>query len=309
MPNSLFDKATKTPRRLKMYIFGKTGTGKTVTALAMPNPAVIDTEHGTEHYGKLFEFDVSHKLTYRDISETVDALLADTMGYKTLVIDPFSNVYDSMQEDLLRYLRKKKGDSAYQLTGLDYRPLKGQMKSLISRLNDLDMNVVITARAKGVFSNEPGDFMKLIGTAPEGPPIMEHMMDVVMEITADTDSGKRTAHVVKDRTNTLPKVFDFSYQALTGYFGIKDLEREPVKFDAALKNRSGRSTPVTLKGKEVYTAGVTAEQLLEVEALVVAGDQDAILSKLENDYGVASFLDLRSDEAAMLLTDLKPIKS
>jgi hypothetical protein len=274
----------------------------------MPNPAVIDTETGTTFYGKLFDFDVSHKQTYREVSEIVDALLEDPMGYKTLVIDPFSNVYDSMQEDLLRYLRKKKGDSAYQLSGLDYRPLKGQMKSLISRLNDIDMNVVITARSKGVFSNEPGDFMKLIGTAPEGPPILEHMMDVVIELTTIIDTDKRVAHVVKDRTNTLPKTFDFSYEALTGYFGIKDLEREPVKFDAALKNRSGRNLAIELKGKEIYTAGATAEQLLTIESIVKAGDQDAILSKLENDYGVASFLDLRSDEAAMLIADLKPIK-
>ena len=63
-----------------------------------------------------------------------------------------------------------------------------------------------------------------------------------------------------------------------------------------------------LKGKEILTAGITSEQLLAIEVIVKSGDQDAILSKLENDYGVASFLDLRSDEATMLIADLKPIK-
>ena len=56
---SMFKKAETQADRLKMYIYGEAGTGKTVTSLQFPNPAVIDTEKGTTHYGKFFDF---HKI-------------------------------------------------------------------------------------------------------------------------------------------------------------------------------------------------------------------------------------------------------
>ena len=38
---SLLKKASEEPVRLKMYVYGESGTGKTVTALHFPNPVVI----------------------------------------------------------------------------------------------------------------------------------------------------------------------------------------------------------------------------------------------------------------------------
>jgi RecA-family ATPase len=43
---SLFKKPTKEDKRLKMLLFGDSGTGKTVTSLYFPSPAVADMEHG-----------------------------------------------------------------------------------------------------------------------------------------------------------------------------------------------------------------------------------------------------------------------
>ena len=53
---TLFQKANKVPRRLKMYIYGESGTGKTVTSLHFPSVACIDTEKGTDFYGEIFDF-------------------------------------------------------------------------------------------------------------------------------------------------------------------------------------------------------------------------------------------------------------
>jgi hypothetical protein len=301
---SLFEKATKNPRRLKMYIYGETGTGKTVTALHFPQPAVIDTEHGTFHYGKFFDFDVIYTTNFREVDKIVDSLLEDTQGYKTLVIDPFSNIWDRMVDDHQTFLRKKKGIPSYEITGLDYRPLKNQIKRFVGKLNDLDMNIVMTARSKDIYSNEPGEFMKKIGTAPDGPKDLPTMFDVVMEITVDRDTGARTAHVFKDRTNSLPISFEFSYAKLTELFGIEDLEREPIIFDRKLKNLSGRNTTIKHKGKEIQTAGIISEQLKRLEALMKKMDQTTVMEKLQGDFGVASFLDLRKDEAELFISDI-----
>ena len=43
---SLFAPAEKEGKRLKMYVFGGSGTGKTVTSLKFPNPVMIDAEKG-----------------------------------------------------------------------------------------------------------------------------------------------------------------------------------------------------------------------------------------------------------------------
>jgi len=262
---SKFEKATKSPRRLKMYVYGETGTGKTVTALQFPNPAVIDTERGTLHYGKVFDFDTLYTSSFKEINEAVNELLEDSGKYKTLVIDPFSNVWDRMIEDLQTYLRKKKGNPKYEITGLDYRPLKSQVKSFINKLNSLDLNIVLTARSKDVYTNDSSEFMKKIGTEPEGPKYLPNMFDVVMEITKDKDSDIRTAHVDKDRTNTLPRTFEFTYEKLTKYFGIEDLERDSVSFSSEFHNLSGRHTKIMHKGSEKMSAGVQAKQLEIIE--------------------------------------------
>lgn len=303
---SLFEKATKNARRLKMYIYGDTGTGKTVTALHFPKPAVIDTERGTEHYGKFFEFDVIYTSRIAEIDKTVDELLKDSQGYKTLVIDPFSNVYDRMISDRQTYLRKKKGNPTYEISGLDYAPIKNMLKTFLAKLKDLDMNIVMTTGVKPVYADaSTGEFMKQIGTGPDGHREIPKMFDVVMEITVD-DKGKRTAHVDKDRTNTLPQEFEFSYEKLTEFFGIDDLERDSVNFNTKpeYKNLSGRNTTIKHGGKNIETAGITSTQLKELEKYMKTADQEAAMEKLQGDFGVASFLDLREDEAELFIADI-----
>lgn len=43
----LFTPATNEQRRLKMYLYGSHGTGKSVTSLSFPQCAVIDLDGGT----------------------------------------------------------------------------------------------------------------------------------------------------------------------------------------------------------------------------------------------------------------------
>lgn len=306
--SKLFEKATSNPRRLKMYIYGETGTGKTITSLHMPDPAVIDTEGGTNFYGKFFDFDRIQTSDYYEIFKTVTELLKDPKGYKTLVIDPFSNVWDKMVNDYEKYLRKKKGEPHYTITGLDYRPLKSNIKRLVQHLNDLDMNIVITARSKAKYSNDGDDFMKVEGTKPDGPKGMEYMFDVVLELVTENEGEedeKRWAIVKKDRTNTLPKKFEFNYEELSGYFGIEDLERETVTFDTEKKNRSGRNQTVEFEGKDVQTAGVNSSQLKVLKTEIQKMPKDELKQKLHLDYGVESMFDLREDEAELLIKDLK----
>jgi hypothetical protein len=143
------------------------------------------------------------------------------------------------------------------------------------------------------------------------------MFDVVLELTKTMRDGKEVfiARTEKDRTNTLPATFDFTYQSFVEYVGIKGLEREPVVFDqkARLNESVGRNTDVVYGKKKIKTAGITAEQLTTLEALVDKVGKDEITNSLKDDFFVDSLLDLKQSEADLLINDLKekskPVKS
>jgi hypothetical protein len=187
----------------------------------------------------------------------------------------------------------------------DYKLIKGDVESFINKLLALDMNIIATAQVKNIFSQDTGEFMKITGTEPDGPKSAPYLFDVVIELNYGPNDT-RVAKVLKDRTNTLPTTFEFTYQELVKHFGVKDLERAPValKSSQKLNQVSNRNVKVTYKGKNVLTAGVTGGTLeLVAKATEKLSDTD-LRDKLNEDYSVQSLYDLREDEAKALLDDL-----
>jgi len=60
---SPFQKAKSLDKRLKLFLWGDSGAGKTTLALQFPKPVVIDMERGTDLYGESFDFDVLRATT------------------------------------------------------------------------------------------------------------------------------------------------------------------------------------------------------------------------------------------------------
>lgn len=259
----------------------------------------------TDWYTKHFTFTRLRTTDIDKAIQSVDDLIKDPTGVKTLVIDSMTKFYELLQEKHLKRLRVKKGNSSYTLQPLDYKLIKSDLKSFINKLIALDLNIIVTAQVKPVYAQDGTEFMKIIGTEPDGPKEIPYLFDVVIELTFGPNDT-RIARVIKDRTNTLPKEFEFTYQALTGYFGVKELEREPVKLRAEqiLNQLTNRVHKVKHGNKEILTAGVTGPTL----ALLVEGTKDMAESelkdKLNEDYSVQSFLDLREDEALQFLKDI-----
>src|SRR5215216_283410 len=78
-------------KRLKLFMFGPAGVGKTTAAIQFPNSYVIDCERGTENYDKLITDSGSAVFQTTDIQEViaeVKSLLTEKHNYRTLVIDP-----------------------------------------------------------------------------------------------------------------------------------------------------------------------------------------------------------------------------
>jgi len=304
----MFKKAKSQADRVKMYIYGEAGTGKTVTSLQFPNPAVIDTEKGTTHYGKFFDFFVIDTSDPKEVLAAIDELIEDPQGYKTIIIDPFTPLHEKIMDNHLHRLKVKNGNPSYTLQPKDYRPIKAEVKNLIDRLKSLDMNVIVTARSSTLYSQE--EFMKILGTKPDGPKELPYFFDIVLELTTEKREGIEKevfiARTQKDRTNTLPAKFDFTYQSFVEYVGIEGLEREPVVFDqkVSLNENVGRNVDVIYKKKKIKTAGITADQLITLEPLIANVGQGSVEDILKDDYFVDSFLDLKESEAELLIADL-----
>lgn len=303
----MFKKAGKKGRRLKMYIYGDTGTGKTVTSLHFPNPALIDTERGSEHYGDKFNFHRINTTNPSEISNALDELLKNPGKFKTLIIDSFSNVWDAIQDIQLSRMKVKSGNPNYTIQPLDYKVMNAEVKGMVKKLLALDLNIIVTARAKNLYSNDKADFMQVIGTQPDGPKGLPYMFDTVLEL--QKVDGRRMAIAHKDRTNSLPDEFEFSYKTFTDYLGIEGLERDPVVFtqQESFNKYAHRTVNINYSGAEIKTAGIGSDSLEELSKLVDDLGKNEVMKKLKMDYMVDSFLDLKQDEAELLIRELSTV--
>lgn len=299
------------PRRLKMMVFGDTGTGKTITALQMPDPAVIDTERGCDWYKDTFtDAGFVQSSDPREIRAAIKEITEDPGNYKTLVVDSFTVFQEAIEERHLNRRRAEKQNPHYVFTPLDYKYMKNATRSVIHDLLAVDMNVVCTARAKPIYDSNSGDFIgKIIGYTAEVRKEVPYLFDVVIELRVEEDDGIRKAIIHKDRTNTLPRIVEnFNYAKLAEYFGEEDLKREPVQLKSSMEadQRRNRNTEIEIDGKKLMTAGVCAETLEFLINVVKSKkiDSGKLVEKLIDDYGQDALTSLREDEAQLLLKDL-----
>ena len=210
-------KPEPTAKRLKLFMFGPAGFGKTTAAIQFPNSYIIDGERGTENYDKIISASQSVVYQTTDMNEVVaevKSLLAVQHDYRTLVIDPITTIYN----DLL--------DKSETLVGSDFGRHYGAankvMKRLANLLMNLDMNVIVTAHAKA----EYGENFRKLGYTFDGWKQLDYWFDLVVELSKR--GKKRMAKVVKTRLESFPDedVFEWSYDAIRKRFDASVLERQ-----------------------------------------------------------------------------------
>lgn len=144
---------TKRPPRIMMI--GVEGVGKSTAGASMPNPLFICCENRL--VGPQFEnTDSIVPKSWDDIIKTIDELIADSHGYKTLVIDTL----DWMEPMLYTHVCTKAGyknieDFGY---GKGYVVAQQEARQLIVRLEKLNfagMNIMLLAHSIVKTVNNP----------------------------------------------------------------------------------------------------------------------------------------------------------
>jgi hypothetical protein len=204
-------------KRLKLFMFGPAGVGKTTAAIQFPNSYIIDCEKGTENYDKLVSASGSVVFQTTDINEVlqeVKSLLTEKHEYRTLVMDPITTIYN----DLLEKCEHKVGTDF----GRHYGEANKTMKRLANLIMALDMNVVITAHAKA----EYGQNFSKIGYTFDGWKQRDYWFDLVVEL--GKKGKKRFAKIVKTRLEQFPDedVFEWSYDSIKKRYDVAILERD-----------------------------------------------------------------------------------
>jgi hypothetical protein len=229
-----------------MALKGPAGVGKTTAALQFPNSYVIDMEKGTDYYSESMNKSgsaVLQTVSAEDIKNEIRALLTEKHEYRTLIIDPITQLYNSLQDKWTRIFEKHSKSDASEIQDFGMRywgRVKAEYKSIQRMLLSLDMNVIITSHQKDVY----GAGMQKVGVGPDSMKGDSYVFDMVFRL--DNINGKRIAFTEKERAeigkNKFPESFEWSYANFTKFYGQDIIERVAAPVVMATKEQVAEVT-------------------------------------------------------------------
>jgi hypothetical protein len=227
-------------KRLKMFVYGCAGIGKTTASIQFPNAYIIDTEKGTDFYAQSINNSKSAVFQSNNPDEIKDELrelLTTKHDYRTLIIDPVTQIYNAVQEKWTKIFEKhakSEKDAQVQDFGMRYwSKVKSEFKAIQRLLIALDMNVICTAHQKDVY----GAGFSKVGVTFDSMKGDDYLFDLIFRI--DKRGDKRMAITEKERAELnqqkFPAEFEWSYANFLKYYGAEIIEREAVAVPMATK--------------------------------------------------------------------------
>lgn len=232
-------------KRLKMFVYGAAGIGKTTAAIMFPNAYIIDTERGTDHYAQTITKSgsaVFQSSVFDEVAKEVKELLTTKHDYRTLIIDPVTQIYNSVQEKWTRVFEKHaktEKEAEVQDFGMRYwGRVKSDFKALQRMLVSIDMNLIVTAHQKDQY----GTGMTKIGVTFDSMKGEDYLYDLVFRL--ENKNGKRIATTIKERSEIgqgkFPPEFEWSYENFKKFYGGDIIERQATPLLLASQNQVDR---------------------------------------------------------------------
>ncbi len=217
----------------KIIIYGRSGVGKTWTAMDFPKPYYIDTEGGANlaHYldkltavGGAYLGPEDGANDFTTVIDQVIALASTKHDYQTLIIDSFSKLYNTEAG----IAEEKVGNDF----GRDKKEAQRPTKKLIRWLEKLDMTVILICHEKDQWSRTGGDLV-CTGQTFDGWDKLEYELHLCLQIKKQGNSRK--AYVKKSRLTGFPDGdnFEWNYPEFADRFGRDVIESQPVTLEIA----------------------------------------------------------------------------
>jgi len=194
---SIFHKATKTQKRLRLSLYGVSGSGKTYSALALAKGlggkvALIDTERGSASaYANLFAFDtLEMPPPYTPAAYVAAIKAAEAEGYDICIVDSLTHAWSGAGgalEMVDNAAKRNSGGNSYAA----WRDVTPEHNKLIDAIIGSKCHIIATMRSKAEYVLEVNERGKSVpkkkGMAPIQRDGMEYEFDVVAEMTADNE--------------------------------------------------------------------------------------------------------------------------
>lgn len=233
------------PRKPKILIYGASGVGKTWAALDFPDVYMIDAEGGATQpeyraklaaSGGLYLGPDDGAASFDEVMGQIKALTTEAHDRKTLVIDSITKLFAN---EIAREAERLSDANKKNEFGADKKPAVGYMRSMVSWLVRLDMNVVLIAGEVAEWGKDASGERAQIGNTFDCWPRLEYELDAVFNITREGSS--RYARVRKSRLAAFPQAsrFPWSYADFAKQYGADVIEAESVPLDLATDEQVG----------------------------------------------------------------------
>lgn len=277
---------TVEPTKPKFVIYSASGVGKTWFGLSFPKVYYIDTEGGASraHYmerlskaGGQYLGVEEGALDFEVVIEQMKALATENHGFKTVVIDSISKLFNSA----IASEAERLGDK--NVFGADKKPAIAYMRRLIACLGRLDMNVILIAHEKVEWGQDAkGDRVEL-GKVPDCWDKLIYELDLAFH--CQKRGASRVAVVKKSRLLGFPEgeSFPLEFSDFSERYG-KDVIQKPASIIELAKS----------------------EQVAEINRLVDLLKLDkATTDKWLEKANAESFSEFNQEQAAKIIESLK----
>ncbi len=273
------------PGHSKMIIFGPSGVGKTWFGLSFPKPYYMDTEGGADlkHYqarlkaaGGVYMGPSDGTLDFKAVLDEIQILATEKHGYKTLIIDSITKLYQTA----ISAEAEKLGDK--DAFGASKKPAIAFMRRLVAWIDKLDMNVVLIAHEAAEWGLVNGQRSE-VGKAPDTWDKL--MYEIDLGIQCQKRGPQRIGLVRKSRLTGFPEGESF-----------------PLEF-ADFATRYGKDF-IEAEAKPIVL--ISAESVAEIKALLdaVKVDEDFIEKSLTK-ANAATIEELNEEQGAKLIMFLR----
>lgn len=224
--------------RLKILIWGSPGSGKSRFALSAPKPLVIDLEGGTRLYSNEYNFYIAEvdtgsentanccTLAYSIADEIIAGEYPDV---ETLIIDPVTDLLEALERYSARNYEKIIGKDVMELNAIQktkwYAYRRDKARAVLDKLKNLPVNLILVARSKLQWGNGSDGKMIATGETYDALPIVESLMDVVINLKKDGNE-KYSAEVKKSRIGNLPRILEINdYNSIVSALNVGETKK------------------------------------------------------------------------------------